>query len=104
MINKFCEVNALLTTAVERAEVYAIARMIILAWHEREKYLLEQQLEIGKPWCVTELEKALGIPQSFTIDVDGADPLADFDFGSLDFEMIDWSFWETSGFGKGAEV
>lgn len=83
-----------LTTAINRPEVYAIARLTLLAWQQRQECLQGQQLEVRKPWCVEQLEQALSVKksaenadqQNLAVDMES---LEDFDF-----DMIDWSFWE----------
>ena len=96
LINKVCELHPTLTTAVGRPEVYAIARLIVLAWQQRQDCLQERQEQAEKPWCVGELERALKPPPS-----DGESSksvVQDLGLLDFDFDLIDWSYWETERF------
>ena len=97
--------------------MYAVARLLVLAWQRRQEGLRERRPELPfeKPWCVGELERALGVggpPAAATAaaaadgngDREGAPTSGMEDFGSLldfdfDFDLVDWSFWETGRFG-----
>ena len=98
LINKVCELHPTLTTALGRPEVFAIARLIVLAWQQRQDYLQQRQEQLEKPWCVNELEHGLKPP---SLDRSGSDSAVG-DLGSLgfdfDFDSIDWSYWETGRF------
>jgi len=94
LVNRVCELHPRLSTATEYPEVYAVAHLVLRAWQHREEYLQAQQKDVEKPWCVMKFTSALSAPDESTFNTtNGLDDLADFDF-----DLIDWSFWETGRF------
>jgi hypothetical protein len=91
LINRVCELHPKLTTSINYPQVYAIARLIILAWQHRQEALQHGGGGVEKPWCVSKLEEALGLNEPEQLDHAAMLPELD----GFDFEMIDWTFWET---------
>ncbi|MCJ1309068.1 hypothetical protein MMC25_002723 [Agyrium rufum] len=100
-INDVCELHPKLRNmrAGSDLELTAIARLITRAWQQRQTYLERQQvLEITKPSCVVKLEahdhlEKIEMDGQYTLDSSiASDP--------LDFELIDWSVWESGPAGQ----
>lgn len=98
LIEKVCRVHPKLVSALERPDIVAIARLIVLAWHQRQGHLQSLHHQVDKPWCVTKMEEELNVlvhgPR--VADMDLAWNTDNFE--SLDFDMIDWSAWEQEGY------
>ncbi|KAJ5096775.1 hypothetical protein N7456_007496 [Penicillium angulare] len=100
VINKVCTLHPKLCTAPERPDIIAIGRLVILAWHQREKHLHYQSQTVEKPWCVAKMEDELAkltrregvIDRSLQFEMDDA--------LDLDFDLIDWAAWENDGYNK----
>lgn len=91
LINRVCELHPKLTTSIDYPQVYAIARLIIVAWQHRREALQQQGRFVDQPWCVNKLEEALGMNEP---EQDDRAAML-LDLASIDFEMIDWTFWQT---------
>jgi len=98
LIDRICSVHPKLIIALERPDIVAIGRLIVLAWHQRQEYLQERNEVIHKPKCVTtmEVKLCLNLPDSTATDTD-FDWNVD-EFMNLDFDMINWMSWEKDGY------
>jgi len=98
LIDRICSVHPKLTTALERPDIVAIGRLIVLAWYQRQEYLEEVNEAIDKPKCVVTMEEKLCfyLPGSTASGTD-LDWNVD-EFLDLDFDMINWTSWEKDGY------
>ncbi|KAH8667074.1 fungal-specific transcription factor domain-containing protein [Xylariales sp. PMI_506] len=98
LINKVCQLHPKLKAAPERADIVAITRLIVLAWHQRQEYLNGLDQQVDKPECVAKMEKDLDrVVRGPKVSETGVGWDSDR-FMDLDFDMIDWSAWEKDGY------
>lgn len=94
LIDQVCGLHPKLVAAKECPEVVAIARLIALAWQQREEYLRRQQVHVEKPMHIGQLEKALERAHTNPAASGQSSYLAMDEFESIDFDLVDWSAWE----------
>ena len=86
---------------MQRPDVVGVAGLIKRAWQHREQHLEHQNQPVVTPTCMQSIEETLGnMPSAFA----GIDQLPELNMdnsAALNFDMIDWSLWDTELFQTG---
>lgn len=94
LIDKVWELQPEYPTTMQRPDVVGVSRLIKRAWYQRREYFERQRLPMETPACIDALESTVrslaGNAQDFGLDLNS--PVA------FDFDLIDWSVWDTELF------